>query len=80
MGLQMGAVSVRIASLRLWWRPGLACPRRARVPACGQQFPRPARKAQEGTRDFIGPWYYWGTRPTRPRRIGEKKIAKREIF
>ena len=41
MGLQMGAVSVRIASLRLWWRPGLACPRRARA------LPRaPAEKSE----------------------------------
>ena len=26
MGLHMGALSVRIASLRFWWRPGLAAP------------------------------------------------------
>ena len=31
MGLEMGAVSVRIASVRVRRRPGLACPRRARA-------------------------------------------------
>ena len=50
MGLQMGALSVRIASLRLWWRPGLACPRRART------LPRASAEKSESkkvARDFL---------------------------
>ena len=45
MGLQMGALSVRIASLRLLWRPGLACPRRAHALA------RAAAEKSESTKE-----------------------------
>ena len=50
MGLQMGAVSVRIASLRLWWRPGLAFPWRARtLPRASAEKPESKKVA----RDFL---------------------------